>query len=321
MLTTIVRRLLLAVPTAWGVCTILFFALHLAPGSPADHFISPDMPPDIRDLMEHNLGLDRPVLVQYGRWLGAMARLDFGRSFFQQRPVLEILLEVVPNTLVLTGVSLLAIFGLGVPLGVLSAVRRGTFWDGAVTVVSLVLYSVPAFWLALMLILGLAYLFPILPSSGMTSTGYEFMGPGEQLWDRVRHLVLPALALGVAPAAGVARYMRSSMLEVLGSDHVLGARARGLSGTRVVLRHALRNAMLPIVTLIGLSLPFLFSGAVLVETIFGWPGMGQLIVAAIFQQDFPVVLGNTVLFTFVVIGSNLLADLVYAWVDPRVRLS
>ncbi len=319
MLTYIVRRLLLAIPTTLGVCTLLFFALHAAPGSPADHFINPDMPPEIRDTMERNLGLDQPLVVQYFKWLGSMAQLDFGRSFFQQRPVLEILLEAMPNTLVLCGFSLLLIFGLGITLGVVSAVWRGSVWETISTVVSLLLYSMPGFWLALMLLLLLAYKFPIFPSSGASGIMASNLSGAGQLWDRLMHLVLPSLALGVAPAAGVARYMRASMLEVLSQEYIRGARARGLSEARVVGRHALRNAMLPIVTLLGLYLPFLLSGAVLIETIFGWPGMGQLIFNAIRQQDFPIVLGNTVLFTFAVIGGNLLADVLYAFVDPRIR--
>jgi len=320
LLTYIARRLLLTIPAMLGVCTLLFFALHAAPGSPEDHFIHPDFPPDIADTMRENLGLDQPVVVQYGKWLGALLRLDFGRSFFQQRPVLEILGEAVPNTVALCGVSLVLIFGLGIFAGVVSAVWRGKLLDGVITVGTLLLYSIPGFWLALMLVLLLAYKFPILPATGMTSTGAEYMTTGAQLWDRLLHLILPAVALGVAPAAAVARYVRASMLDVLGQDYIRTARAKGLSESRVVLGHALRNAMLPMVTLLGLYVPFLFSGSVLIETIFGWPGMGQLIVRSIQQQDFPVVLGNAVLFTFAVIGGNLLADLLYAFVDPRIRV-
>ncbi len=320
MLGYVTRRTLLALPATLGVCTVLFFALHAAPGSPEDHFIHPDFPPDVADHMRHNLGLDQPLPVQYGKWLVSLLRLDFGHSFFQQRPVLEILGEALPNTLVLCGVSLVLIFALGVLAGVISAVWRGTLVDAVVTVGTLVLYSVPAFWLALMLVLLLAYRFPLLPATGMTGVGAEYLAPGAQLWDRLLHLILPAVALGVAPAAGVARYVRASMLEALGQDYVRTARAKGLSEARVVLVHALRNAMLPMVTLLGLYVPFLFSGSVLIETIFAWPGMGQLIVRSIENQDFPVVLGNAVLFTFAVIGGNLLADVLYALVDPRIRV-
>ncbi len=319
MLSYAARRLLLAIPTTLGVCTLLFFALHAAPGDPADRFLDPSSPTDIREAMSHTLGLDQPLGVQYLRWLGALLRLDFGHSFHQGRPVLTILLEAMPNTLVLCGTALVLMFGLGTLLGVVSALRRGSALDGALTLGSLVVYSVPGFWLAMMLILLLAYAFPIFPASSVTSIGHESLGVGGQLWDRILHLVLPAIALGVAPAAGVARYVRAAMIEALEQDFVRAARARGLGATRVVLLHALRNAALPLVTLLGLYLPFLFGGSVLIESVFGWPGMGRLIVDAIRQQDFPVVLGNAVLYTFAVIGGNLLADLLYAAVDPRTR--
>jgi len=319
MLTFAARRVLVAVPTTLGVCTVLFFALHLAPGDPADRFLDPEFPTDIREVMSRNLGLDQPVPVQYLRWLSALLRLDLGHSFHQGRPVSTILAEAIPNTAVLCGTALVLMFGIGTAIGVVSALRKGSLVDGALTLTSLVLYSIPGFWLALMAILLFAYAFPILPASSVTSVGYEFLGPWAKLWDRALHLVLPALALGVAPSAGVARYVRAAMVEALGADFVRAARARGLSSVRVVLRHALRNAALPLVTLLGLYLPYLFGGSVLIETVFGWPGMGRLMVDAIGQQDFPVVLGGGVLYTFAVIGGNLLADLLYAAVDPRTR--
>ena len=321
MLTYAGRRLLLAVPTVLGVCTLLFFALHAAPGDPAVRFLDPRFPTDVRDAMSHNLGLDRPLGIQYVRWLGALIRLDFGHSFDQGRPVLVILGEAIPNTLVLCATALVLVFTLGIALGVVSALRRGTALDTGLTLGSLALYSVPGFWLALMLIMVFAYVLPVLPATGVVSWDHDLMPWYGRLWDRVSHLILPAIALGVAPAAGVARYVRAAMIEALAQDYVRAARARGLSPARVVLGHALRNAALPLVTLLGLYLPFLLGGSVLVETIFAWPGMGALMYGAIDGQDFPVVLGCGVLYTLAVVAGNLLADLLYAAVDPRVRLA
>ena len=320
MLSYVLRRLGLAVPTTLGVCTVLFAALHLAPGNAADHFTDPEWPYDVREAIERNLGLDQPLPVQYGKWLGAMARLDFGRSFSRHRPVLEVLTDAMPFTLALCGTSLLLVFALGIPVGVLSASRRGTRGEAVVHGGCLVVYAVPSFLLALLLLLVFAHQLPWLPASGPQGTDYHLLSPAAQVWDRLVHMVLPVLALTLAPAAGVARYTRASMLEVLEQPFVRAARARGLDERRVVVRHALRNALLPLVTLLGLYLPFLLAGSVLVESVFAWPGMGKLIVDAIGARDLPLVLGNAVLYTFAVIGGNLLADVLYAAADPRVRL-
>ena len=319
MLTFVARRLLLAVPTTLGVCTLLFFALHAAPGNPADHFVDPDMQVDLRQVMEHNLGLDRPLGVQYFRWIGAMLRLDFGYSFFEQRPVLHVLADALPNTLLLCGLAFVVIFGVGVFLGTLTAGWRGTALEAALTTASLVVYAVPGFILALLLVLVFAYWWPVFPSSGVVAVDHEFRSVLARFWDHLAHLVLPVIALSAAPAAGVARYTRASMLEVLGQDHVRAARSRGISGTRLLLRHGLRNALLPLITLLGLYLPFLLSGTVLIESVFAYPGMGKLTVDSILSQDFPVVLGNSVIYTFAVIGGNLCADVLYAFADPRTR--
>jgi len=317
----VVRRLLIAVPTTLGVVTVLFFALHLAPGSPADRFVDPEMGIDLRETMERKLGLDQPLGVQYVKWLGAMTRLDFGYSFFEQRPVLQVLADALPNTLLLCGVALVLVFGLGIAAGVASAVAHRSRWGVVLDLPVMVLYAVPGFLLALLLLLLFAYHWPLLPASGPHGIDYHDLPAMDRIWERLRHLLLPAIALSVAPAAGVARYVRTAMLEALAQPYVRAARARGLSETRVVVRHALRNALLPLVTLLGLYLPFLLGGTVLIESVFGWPGMGKLIVDAIGSQDFPVVLGNAVLYTFAVIGGNLLADLLYLVVDPRTRRS
>jgi peptide/nickel transport system permease protein len=241
------------------------------------------------------------------------------------RPINEILPEVLWNTVQLTFVSLVVIFAVGMLIGIVQAVRQYSIADNVLTFVALFFYSMPSFWFALMLILifslkanqsGWLLQFP---ASGMTDVGYEFMGTGEKIMDRIRHLVLPATALGIGSAAGVARYMRGSMLEVIHQDFIRTARAKGLSERTVVFKHALRNALIPIITLLGLYLPFLLSGAVLVETIFGWPGMGRAIVDAILQRDYPMVMATSFVIAAIVVMGNLLSDVLYAVVDPRIR--
>lgn len=326
MMRYLARRVVAAVPLVLGIATIVFFVLNLAPGDPASMYAAPGVSPEALDQMRRNLGLDRPVHERYLRWMGAVLRGDLGTSFSRGQPVRDVLLQILPNTLVLSGCALLLAFVGGVVVGVVQAVRRDTLVDRGLSVVGLFFYSIPSFWLALMMILVFSLLarnvwdWPLwFPASGMVSVDHAFMGPWERLADRARHLVLPSLSLALVLAAGIARYARGSMLEVLGQDYIRTARAKGLPERTVVLRHALRNGLIPIVTLLGLYLPFLFSGTVFVETVFSWPGMGKLVVDAIAQRDYPVVMGGALVFAAMVVLGNLLADLLYAIVDPRIR--
>jgi peptide/nickel transport system permease protein len=319
------RRLLGAIPLILGILTIIFFIMHLAPGDPTARYFDPNISPEVLEQMRRNLGLDRPVPVQYFKWMTSFLTGDFGYSFGQMRPIIEILPPVMWNTLQLSLVSLVIIFVLGMLIGIYQSVRQYSAGDNALTFVALFFYSMPGFWFALMLILLFAlkasqWGWPIqFPASQMTSVGYEFMSAGEQIRDRFMHMLLPALALGIGSAAGVARYMRGSMLEVIRQDYVRTARAKGLSERVVVFKHALRNALLPIITLLGLTMPYLFGGAVLVETIFAWPGMGRLIVDAVYQRDYPLVMATSFVISVMVILGNLLADMLYAVADPRIR--
>ena len=319
------RRLLGAVPLVLGVATLIFFVLNLAPGDPAALFSNPNVPPEVVEQIRRNLGLDQPIHIRYLKWLGALLTGNFGYSFAQGRPVGEILLEALPNTLILTGTSLVLVFLLGLAIGVYQAVRQHSWGDAVLSVVSLFFYSMPSFWLALMLMLLFSlkahqWGWPIaLPPTGMTSVDYEFLSAGARLWDRLTHMVLPVGTLTLALAAGVSRYARAQMLEVIRQDYIRTARAKGLPERRVILGHALRNSLLPVITLLGLYLPFLFSGAVFVEVVFAWPGMGQVIVSAIFQRDYPVVMATSFLFATMVVAGNLLADVLYAVADPRIR--
>jgi peptide/nickel transport system permease protein len=326
MIGYLLRRLLGAIPLMLGILTLIFFVMHLAPGDPTDRiFSNPNVSPEVIEQMRRNLGLDQPIHVQYGRWLWSFVRGDFGYSFGQMRPINEILPTVLWNTLQLTLISLVVIFVVGMLIGIVQAVRQYSIADNVLTFLALFFYSMPSFWFALMLILifslragqeGWAVQFP---ASGMTGIEYEYMGAGGKLLDRARHLFLPAVALGIGSAAGVARYMRGAMLEVIHQDFIRTARAKGLSERTVIFKHALRNALIPIITLLGLYLPFLLSGAVLVETIFAWPGMGRTIVEAILARDYPLVMATSFVIAAIVVLGNLLSDVLYAVVDPRIR--
>jgi peptide/nickel transport system permease protein len=325
MLGYLIRRILGAIPLLWGILTIIFFVVHLAPGDPTARFFNPNVSPEVIAQMRANLGLDQPLHIQYFKWLWAFVRGDFGYSFGQMRPINDILPEVLWNTIQLTLVSLVVIFAVGMLIGIVQAVRQYSIADNVLTFLALFFYSMPSFWFALMLILLFSLKanqlgWPLqFPASGITSVGYEFLSPLEKVGDRIMHLVLPATALGIGSAAGVARYMRGSMLEVIHQDFIRTARAKGLSERTVVFKHALRNALIPIITLLGLYLPFLLSGAVLVETIFGWPGMGRAIVDAILQRDYPMVMATSFVIAAIVVAGNLLSDILYAVVDPRIR--
>jgi peptide/nickel transport system permease protein len=321
----ILRRLLGAIPLLIGIATIIFFVLRLAPGDPTTFYFNPNIPPDVIEQLRRNLGLDQPLHIQYVRWMTSFFTGDFGYSFAQSRPVRDILLEALPNTLMLTGTALVLVFVIGILIGVLQAVRQYSIFDSTSSVVSLFFYSMPSFWLALMLMLLFSlkahqWGWPIaLPPTGITSVDYEFMTAGEKIWDRISHLILPVGTLTLALAAGVARYTRGQMLEVVRQDYIRTARAKGLPERTVIMKHALRNSMLPVITLLGLYLPFLFSGAVFIEVIFAWPGMGRIIVDAIFQRDYPLVMATSFVFAVIVVLGNLLADVLYAVADPRIR--
>ncbi|HEX6925759.1 MAG TPA: ABC transporter permease [Longimicrobiaceae bacterium] len=326
MIAYLLRRLVGAIPLLLGILTLIFFIINLAPGDPTARYFNPNVAPEVIEQMRRNFGLDRPLHVQYFKWLTAFLRGDFGYSFGQMRPIGDILPEVLWNTVQLMLASLVVIFVLGMLVGIVQAVRQYSAADNVLTFLALFFYSMPSFWFALMLVLLFSWKanqwdWPLqFPATGMTSVGYEFMSFGEKMWDRIEHLILPVTALGIGNAAGVARYMRGSMLEVIHQDYIRTARAKGLSERAVIFKHALRNALIPIITLLGLYLPVLLSGSVLVETIFAWPGMGRLIVDAIFQRDYPLVMATSFVAAAMVVIGNLLADVLYAVVDPRIRV-
>jgi peptide/nickel transport system permease protein len=318
MLKYFAGRLGQSVLLVWLVLTITFFLLHLAPGDPMARYDDPEMDPGTVEMMRRQFGLDRSVPEQYARWLASFARGDFGISLRYNRPVSELLASAVPNTLRLTVAALAVYLILGVALGVTSAARKDSIFDRSGTLAALVVYSVPSFWLALMLIMLFSLKLGWLPSSHMQSIDASSMGAFALLRDRAAHLVLPAFVLGVASAAGMARYMRGSMLDEMRRDYIRTARAKGLSEGSVMMKHAFRNAAIPIVTIVGLSLPFLLGGSVVTEKIFSWPGMGLLMVESIFTRDYPVILAINFIVSVMVIMGNLLADFGYALLDPRI---
>jgi ABC-type dipeptide/oligopeptide/nickel transport system permease component len=320
-LRALVRRAALGAFVVAAVATFSFALIHLAPGDPLVTTLdNPHVSATIRAQWRANYGLDRPLPEQYVRYVALLARGDFGYSFSMRAPVGEVLARALPNTLLLMGVALVLSFALGVAAGAIQAARRGGFADRAIGALSLVLYSVPDFWLALLAMLSLAYWVPVFPVSGMVDpVMYPYMTPAARLVDRLRHLALPAATLTLVLTAGIARFQRAAMVDVLRADYVRTARAKGLGERVVVARHALRNALLPVITLVGLAFPALLGGALFVEKVFAWPGMGWTAVNAVQTRDYPLVVASVIVGSVLVVVGSALADALYALADPRLR--
>ena len=315
----ILRRMLALVPLVWLVATLTFVVVQAAPGSYADTIDNPRLSPETRELISARYGLDRPPLEQYLSWLGAVATGDLGTSFMYKQPVSTVLARALPPTLLLAGAALLFDLVLGLVLAVAAARRPYGWVDRITSILSLGLYGIPSFWLAGLFILVFSLLLGWFPASHMHSVDAARLTGLPRLVDLLRHLVLPALCLGLVGAAGTARYLRATLLDVRSSRFMLAARARGISERRLLWVHALRPALLPVVTLLGLSLPILVSGSVVIETIFSWPGMGQVAYNAARARDIPLILGATLIGAAAVILGNLVADVLYFVVDPRTR--
>jgi peptide/nickel transport system permease protein len=324
MLLYALRRVVLAVPLLIGITFVSFFVIHLAPGGPLDFLFNPDMAkqdPKIVKQLQELYDLDKPLHVQYWKWVRRIAALDFGRSFAPDgRPVLQKIGERLPITLFLNIIQMLVILSLAVPIGVLSATRQYSFFDKVTTVFVFVGFATPDFWLALLLMILFGVQLGWLPISGLRSLNWEYLSFWQQQWDFLSHLILPVAVAAFGGLAGFSRYMRQSMLEVIRQEYIQAARAKGLPESVVVGKHALRNALLPVVTILGLSLPGLVGGSVIVESIFAIPGMGQLMVQAVFARDYPVIMGNLVVVATLTLSANLLADISYGLVDPRIRV-
>jgi peptide/nickel transport system permease protein len=310
----LLTRLLQGVILLFIVSAVVFLIVHSTPGGPAI-LNNPDVDPETAKAIARDLGLTDPIAVQYGRWLGRAVTGNFGRSYQHQFPVIRLIRTRMPNTLLLAGTALLLAIVVALPLGVISAVRRYSIFDYLATVGSFFGVSIPGFWLGIMFIIVFSVTLGWLPSAGMRTAGVAASAT-----DLVRHLIMPAVVLSTFPLAQLMRYARSSMVEVLSQDYVRTARAKGLAPRRVIAAHALRNALIPVVTVLGVVTPRLLSGAVITETIFAWPGLGRLAVDAAITRDYPVIMGLTMTTAVLVIISNLVTDVAYVALDPRISL-
>ena len=323
MLTYVVRRLLYAVLTFFGISVAVFAMVHSVPGDPTYFFLghSPaNVPPSVIAAIKHQHHLDEPLLSQYRWWLGNLLTLDLGTSITERRPVLELIVEKLPRTFQLNLIAFLLAAAIGVPVGLWSAARSGRLSERTTAVSFFLLYSLPSFWVALLLMQAFSVRLGWLPLFGMTSDHYlELSGPG-QLADRLRHLILPVITLTYAQLAIFARFSKSAVADVIRQDYITTARAKGVTPGAVLWRHAFRNALIPLITLLGLTIPYLISGSVIVEQIFQWDGIGHLYFTSILRRDYPTVLGLTVATAVVTLLASLAADLMYAAADPRVRI-
>ncbi len=316
------RRFLFLVPLLLGITLICFLVIHVAPGGPVEMAtdLNPKVTAEARARLRAYYGLDQPLHVQYLRWLGRVATLDFGDSFAPDgRPVIDKIAERIPVTLGINVLSLALILAVAIPVGVYSAARHGSRFDRTATVVVFAGYSVPSFWLALLLMILFGVRLGWLPISGLVSLDHDSLSFAGKAWDRARHLILPVFLSAFTGMAGMSRYMRSTMLEVIRQDYIAAARAKGLSERTVVFRHAMRNALLPVITILGLSVPGLIGGAVIFESIFAIPGMGRLFFQAVLSRDYPLVMGELTIGALLTLLGNLLADVGYALADPRIR--
>ncbi len=312
------RRLGSALLLLYLVLTATFVFIHLAPGEPSRLYFTSNIDEEQRQVMREAFGLDRPIWVQYTDWLGAMVRGDWGASISSGRPAARILLEKLPNTLLLVLAAVMIEHTLGILLGLVAATRAGGRLDRGLRLGVLFFYSLPPFVLALVAVELLATQWQLFPAGQIQSNDARFLSGWPRLLDRLHHLALPALVLGISRCAAVMQYVRSSLLENLGQDYIRTARAKGLS-SYAVLQHALRNSLIPLVQRLGVALPILLGGGLIIEVIFSWPGIGNVVYVAVLQRDYPVVLASTALSGFLVILGSTLADLAHAWLDPRVR--
>ena len=319
----IFRRLLGMIPMLLGISIITFTVIHLSPGKPTDlaTSLNPKVSLEARERLAKLYGLDKPLHIQYFTWLKRMMRLDFGNSFTDGRNVLEKIGERLPVTLTLNILSLLLIAGVAIPLGVLAAVKQRSFLDRLTTIIVFVGFATPSFWLALLLMYFFGIKLGWLPISGLYSWEFSSLSLGRKIIDLAKHLILPVFVASFGGLAGFSRYTRSNMLEVIQQDYIRTGRAKGLPERVVVYRHALKNAILPVVTILGLSLPGLIGGSVIMESIFAIPGMGRLFYESVMSRDYPVVMGILTIGAFLTLLGNLIADILYAWVDPRIKYS
>lgn len=320
MLRAFVRRALSGLAVIVGVVTLMFFLIRMAPGDPALLLVGPTATQEQLAAQREALGLDRPLPSQYASWLGRFLTGDWGSSIATGRPVRAMIGAAWPATVSLVGLSLLLSYLIGIVVGAIQATRGGRL-DTTLSVVTVTLFAVPGYWLGLMLVMVFTYWARALPAFGAAGLDSDFLTGWDKLADRLRHLALPLTTLTLIGIGGTARYVRGAMLDVRNAPHVAIARAKGLRPLQVTVRHVLRNALIPVLTLLGLSLPALFSGAVFIEAIFAWPGVGRIMVEAVGARDYPVVMAATAVSATLVVLGNLLAEALTTWADPRLRVA
>ena len=318
MVRALLRRAFTGLAVVLGVVTLMFFLIRLAPGDPALLLVGPTASEEQLAAQRRSLGLDQPLAQQYATWLARFTEGDWGTSIATGRRVRAMIAEAWPATVRLVGLSLLLSYVLGIVVGAIQAGSGGRV-DTSLSVITVTLFALPGYWLGLMLVMVFTYWARALPAFGAAGFDADFLTGWGRVADRLRHLALPLTTLTLIGVGGVARYVRGAMLDVRGAPHVAVARAKGLSPAEVTFRHVLRNALIPVVTLLGLSLPALFSGAVFIESIFAWPGVGRVMVEAVGARDYPVIMAATAVSAALVVAGNLVAELLTAWVDPRVR--
>ncbi len=322
MTSYLIKRLVGMIPLLFGITIISFGMMHLAPGEPSvvgQEFNPKVSAQDIERLRSY-YGLDQPLYEQYWSWLKRLAVLDFGQSFSSDgRPVIDKISERIPVTLWVNVLAMLIIIIIAIPIGVASAVRRDSWFDKAMTVFVFIGFAIPSFWLGLLLMIGLGVNLNWLPISGLHDYSWQQMSFWQQQVDMLQHLILPVFVSAIGGLAGMSRFMRTGMLDVIRADYITTARAMGIAESKIRYRLALKNAVLPIITLLGLSIPGLIGGSVIVEQLFSLPGMGLLFFEAVLSRDYPLVMGITVIGAVLTLLGNLIADLAYAWVDPRLR--
>ena len=315
------RRLLSIIPMLLGITLITFGVMHLAPGKPVDQITDMNMKvsAEAKQQLIRLYGLDKPWYVQYASWLKRIVKLDLGNSFKDGRPAIKKIAERLPATLLLNFVSLALILGIAIPIGIISALKHNTIIDRVLSVFVFIGFSLPTFWLALMLMIVFGLKLGVLPISGLYALNHDEMTFMQRIFDMAHHLILPALVSAFTGLAGLSRYVRSGMLDVLRQDYIRFAYAKGLSKSRIIFRHAASNALLPVITILGLSLPGLIGGGFIFETIFAYPGMGRLGYDAIMARDYPVIMAVGLIAALLTLVGNLIADISYAWADPRIR--
>ena len=317
----ILKRILSSAILLLGITIVSFFLIHLAPGKPVtfENALNPKISQEALKRIEKIYGLNKPIHVQYLNWLKRCVKMDFGNSLVDDRPVINKILERLPLTVTINIISLALILLIGISIGVRSAIRPGMFFDKIMTGVTFIAISIPGFWLALILMSLLGVNFRLLPISGIKSLDFEYFSTINKFLDIAKHLMLPIFITVFAGFPGITRFMRSGMIDVLNQIYIITAKAKGLPENKILYKHALKNALLPIITLLGLSIPSLVGGSVIIETIFALPGVGKLFFDAVFQRDYSLIMAETVIVAILTFLGNLIADISYAYADPRIR--